>query len=777
MRYRLLILVLSVVCLAVFVGKLLAGREDDQRRTVRVSVQATDTSGGVLHYRWRSTDGKITDVNAATTTWVLPPGPGLHFAYALVSNGLGGYTERRLAINTDAFAGENENESETESRSLISPQAPAQQGDYYRSFVAVDQALQADGTQHDAYAPDVAVYLQDRNSPARYPANSTVTTNLRGEYIIPGMPPGSYTANCSFSGIPFDCTNTGVASLLADASGNAVATTDYAEPLQSLAKGPITGHFGLNNGDPCGTLNEFFGVESTATATLRDGSGTTLATVRVNEFGDYSLPFRPNAASVLLQCENTAPAVVTISALNPNGPTYLSPMNIAGVTSPTVTGMSASLNGTPLNATSLPAALFLPPHTQFPGDSPPTDFPSNVLARADGFLASKGLDTRLGACQYYKAVGAVEGCDAVGNLIGAITFDDWQRAVKIGRHARRGVPTFTASFINKVDLNLARVHQSISYGPNQTAAVVCNHLGVPITTATDFLSPAQSEVDTAVDNAVHNKNLVACVAMDYTVSPGVNNNQPFIRFLIFGPSGQLLPSINLDERREKFVPGTCVVCHGGDHYAGKFPEDGSGFANVGGHFLPYDAGNFEFSSQPGLTKCDQEEAIYHLNQNTLNAGPTVAEKDLIAGWYAKGIGQCTVKWVHVLDESFVPPSWQGISTAATDFYTNVNARSCRTCHVAMIEDYNLDHFANVTPGGSNNRFPSLDDDLRMNLCGGSGQFERDHMMPNSLNTFNRFWLSDVPQANTAGLPNQPALFTGLYTGAVGFCDTSPGSAP
>jgi hypothetical protein len=41
-----------------------------------------------------------------------------------------------------------------------------------------------------------------------------------------------------------------------------------------------------------------------------------------------------------------------------------------------------------------------------------------------------------------------------------------------------------------------------------------------------------------------------------------------------------------------------VVCHGGDHYAGKFPEAGSGFASVGGHFLPYDAGNFEFVVRP-----------------------------------------------------------------------------------------------------------------------------------------------------------------------------------
>ena len=221
----------------------------------------------------------------------------------------------------------------------------------------------------------------------------------------------------------------------------------------------------------------------------------------------------------------------------------------------------------------------------------------------------------------------MKGCDVTGSLIAPITFDDWKRAVKFGPYTKRGVPTFAAAYINKVDLNLARVHQSISYGPNQTGAVVCNHLGPP-----DFFNPPQSEVDTAVDNALHNKNLVACVAMDYTVSPGVNNNQPFIRFLIVGPSGQLLSSVNLDGGREKFVPGTCVVCHGGDHHAGKFPEDGTGAADVGGHFLPYDVGNFEFSSKFGLRQKDQEQAIYYLNQNVLNAGPTQAERELIAGW-------------------------------------------------------------------------------------------------------------------------------------------------
>jgi hypothetical protein len=343
-------------------------------------------------------------------------------------------------------------------------------------------------------------------------------------------------------------------------------------------------------------------------------------------------------------------------------------------------------------------------------------------------------------------VGAVKTCDASGNPTGAISFDDWKRTVKIDAYATGAAPEYSATYINKADLNLTRRHFSISYGSSQTAAYVCNHLGPPFSLVT-----AQTDIDTAVGNAANLKNLVACVAMDYSVTPNVNGNQPFTRFLIFGPSGQLLLSVNLDGRREKFVPGTCVVCHGGDHYAGKFPENGSGFANIGAHFLPYDTGNFEFSSAAGLTESNQELAIYNLNQNVLKAGPTAAEQELIAGWYGSG---------KVLNKNYVPVSWQGQSTVAIDFYQNVQARSCRSCHVAMVEGYNFDHYPNIAPNAITNRFPDAGLDMTYNVCGGSFGLMRDHVMPNSLVTFNRFWLS---YKNTAGLPDQPTIFTQFYS--------------
>ena len=156
-------------------------------------------------------------------------------------------------------------------------------------------------------------------------------------------------------------------------------------------------------------------------------------------------------------------------------------------------------------------------------------------------------------------------------------------------------------------------------------------------------------------------------------------------------------------RREKFVPGTCVVCHGGTHYAGQ----ADGRADVGGKFLPYDTGNFEFSSKAGLTEANQERQIFHLNQNVLRAGPTVAEQELIAGWYAAS---------KTLDKNYLPASWLGQPSVATNFYRKVIARSCRGCHVAQVEGYNWDHLGNFNLFGY--RYTGPGDIVWTATCGG-----------------------------------------------------------
>jgi len=691
---------------------------------VKVSVTVSNAGGGVLSYQWRATDGSIVQANSPTTTWTLPHGPGLHFAYVLVSNGKGGYTERRVAVNTDAIGGAVVIPSPV---TVAAPAEVAASGNFYRGFIVEGEV---NTITHLVLKPDLPVFVVDQGTGKHYPSKGVVYTDLRGSFTIPGVPAISlFSTQCSpDGGATFgDCSSNGPVTLNIPAG---VAVSDYVYGL-SPATATISGHLNLQDGSPCGTLNEFFGVDSTATATLFDAFDIQRApTVRVNEAGDYSLPYNSQASYVLLQCEGAAPLKVAVTGLNATGNTNLGVAKLPGVLSPVVSTMTAMLGTTSVGG-------FLPP---------PTGLPSDIVTRADTFLAEKGLDTRIGACQYYKMIGVVTGCDASGNFTGSISYDQWQRQLKIGKYVS-GTAQYSATYVNKVDLNLTRQQLSVSYSSTDTAAVVCNHLGP----ATD----SQADINTAIANAVAGKNLVACVAMDYMVHTGVNGNQPFVRFMIFGPSGQLLPSVNLDGRREKFVPGTCVVCHGGDHYAGKFPETGLA-ANVGGHFLPYDAGNFEFSTTAGLTEANQEQQIYLLNRNILKAGPTSAEKDLIAGWYGSG---------QVLNKSYVPTSWAGQGTAATNFYKNVYARSCRTCHVAMVEGYNFDHYANITPGGSFYRGEDASTDVGVTVCGGQ-QINRAHTMPNSLVTFNRFWES---AGTSVDQPSQLTQFLGSSVSPTGVC--------
>jgi hypothetical protein len=759
--------------------------EDQTGPTVNLSVNVADTSGGTLQYRWKSTDGSIRNVNSPHTTWTLPAGQGLHFAYVLVSNGLGGYTERRVVVSTDNQPASRHRGEGSDDTALRPPPAPTQVNDFFRGFLSLTST--PDGI--DIYVPDFQVYLQDTTTLARYPATAGAFTNPRGEFLIAGVPTDAkLSLNCSLDGgASFqDCQDPYEQFQMLTTATTSYFPVDseyFSVPPYHVSSTLVTGSLALDGGgapppphqgNMCGMVDEFFGVHTYAAVTMLDVNNVALGNpIRVNEFGDFSFVFNPKAVTALVRCDHSRRSVMLNASSAKYGVISLGPITLMGVTPPTVLSMTATLNGTVVGS-------LLPP---------PTGFPSDVLTRSDGYLAEKGIDTRAGACQYYKAIGGVQDCDSRGNFVGAkLTYDEWQRMEHIGPYAKYGVPQYKANYINKVDLNLTRDHTSISYGPNQTVAVVCNHLGPPAATPAQLMNPAPTEIEAAISNTAEGKNLVACVAMDYQAYPGVNNGQPFTRFFIFGPDGSLLPSINLDGRSEKFVPGTCIACHGGEHYAEKFPENGSGPANVGGHFLPYDEGNFEFSQvQAGLTEPEQREQIYHLNQNVLRAGPTVAEQELIAGWYANDPVTCPASdpQCHVLNTSYLPVSWttpQIIATEAAGYntplpsdiqtlqslYQHVLARSCRTCHVALIESYNFDHFTNAmapsaqTPYGQNAELQDAAYEMKRNACGRAFStnavftaFERFNMMPNSLVTFNRFWLSANSQY---GQVDQTAIF-------------------
>lgn len=690
--------------------------------TVQVQVATTDADGDALHYAWKATDGSVANVNAASTTWTLPDGPGLHFVYVQVSDGKGGTIERRLALNTDVIG----TPIPVSPPVTIAPPLPAAAGEVFWHII---YNIGWDDRRY--YDPDVSVVLQEATSRQSY----ATSTDLKGFFLSPKLPTGTY--NLLFMD-QYGATNssTDITQVVVPqpVSGPYPVSYDGNDPYSSVDQSSgltpdrsfspwqtFMGHVELADGTPCGAQSPFFVTESTATVALLGAGATPLAgPVRVNARGDYWLAADLTGTSQVtlrVSCEG-APVVDEPVAIEmrPAGETnaYLTRNFTLANHAPAISTMTATRGGSPVG-------IFLPP---------PSGLPSDRVAAPDTFLAFKGLDSRTGACQYYRAIGVVQGCNASGTPTGAaLRFDDWKRIHQMAPY--NGTNTeYSAVYINKVDLNLTRYQHGTVVGTDHVAAYVCNHLG-----PTDALGRPvedQASVDAAIDNAVNGKNLVACVAFDYSVTPGVNNNLPFTKYITFGPSGELLLSVNLDGRAEKFMPGVCVACHGGDKYHVRYPDDGTGDADIGAHFLPYDLGNFEFSSKPGLTEVDQQASLHQLNQMVLGTGPTAATSALISGWYAGG-GDAP-------DKAYVPASWQAGTPGDIDFYKRVIASNCRTCHVAMDPQFNFDDYA--TFRAQNWKYEAV--------CDGPS-LQRAHSMPNALVTFNRFWGSvgtadDQPKA-------------------------------
>ena len=694
--------------------------------TVTVAVKAhPGQSGDALHYRWLSTDGSILDQDAPTTIWKMAPGHGLHFVYVLVSNKKGGYAERRAVVNTDHI-GSAPPDLGTANR-YVAPPAPAVTTGAYQSYSDV---------------PDVPFALKSANPTVPYQSR-TVTSDSRGRFAIYGIPQDSWQSLTRIvAGSPQALTYFNMNAPFGGAGGvyypdqQAVSASFDTEGVYNTTPkgGFLYGYSSLADGSPCGMVNEFFGIDVTSTAkAVVDGHSTSVKRASAGEYsGEVNLP-NPNpnpspsdVAQVYLHCEGSVVSLPSIPFYGSGAPFELNFFNTVFKDSipPTISNITVTLSGKVVGSLT-------------PNDSCQTPIDlcfknaSASLPRRDAFFTMLGVDTRLGACRYYEAIG-VGKCDTkTMTLVDAIDFVDWKRATGMAPYTHSGQAEITASFVNRMDLNLARNHHAISYGPDQTAAYVCNGLG-----PTFVASNGDSSVKTAIANAVAGRNRIACVAMDYTRTPGVNGNQPFVRFIIFGPDGRVLPSINLDGRAEKFVPGVCIACHGGSNYAGQFPKDGSGRPDLGAHFLPYDTGNFLFSPVMGYREADQEAAIKALNMIVLRGtGATDGEVNLINGWYAPGLK------ATFLNKNYIPADWDGLESDLQGpihrTYHEILAPMCRTCHSAMAERFNLDDYFSLLDAASrgDSQYP-VDPQLlhEHSVCEPFSQ-----PMPNSLVTFNRFW--------------------------------------
>lgn len=290
-------------------------------------------------------------------------------------------------------------------------------------------------------------------------------------------------------------------------------------------------------------------------------------------------------------------------------------------------------------------------------------------------------------------------------------------------------------------------------------------------------------------DAVNNTQPIAAVAMEYSrvekaTGSGFFNNNRVVKFYVFkknvaspvpGHGGGFgrAPSASLDGFGERPVPQLCMVCHGGrypmnlnaaDKGKPAWNTNDPTTANLGSKFIAFDLSGFELPNyQLRDWKADQQGRFKDLNTKMVwEAGSDTVIKEVIEKMY-NGVGFPASTQI----ENFFVSGWSSAAHPGGDVtqpnqqeeYSTVVARSCRTCHLSQGPSPITWHQATQWQG-SEGFIGSL-------VCD-------NHVMPHSLVTHNRFWLSLNPHqpVRLHDYLNGPAS---PGTGVGNHCD--PSSAP
>jgi hypothetical protein len=326
---------------------------------------------------------------------------------------------------------------------------------------------------------------------------------------------------------------------------------------------------------------------------------------------------------------------------------------------------------------------------------------------ATGFLNYMENDEAL-AKAYYKAIDPK-------NQKTDFQLWRWRNAIELPENAKPAQRQISAAYQNAGDLGFGRVMRSdvtrpCPPGVGASEPLVCGRPG-----RADGVAYYVSNHPT-VEDATTGRNGFAIVAMEYSPQPK-STGPSFTKFFVFGPGGSRVLSADLDGRGQKFVPGLCMVCHGGA--SSTLTPQTLGTGNVGARFLPFDLESFEYSGRVGSRQVDQEEQFKALNLRLRQTNISQATNTLLLGWYG-GVELQSPTFIP----TFVPALWAGNER----LYSSVVKPACRTCHVTR--DAGLDWATLDSFNARSGRIQSL-------VCG-------DRSMPQAKVTWERFWASTNP---------------------------------
>ena len=232
------------------------------------------------------------------------------------------------------------------------------------------------------------------------------------------------------------------------------------------------------------------------------------------------------------------------------------------------------------------------------------------------------------------------------------------------------------------------------------------------------------------------------VAMEYSKYPlpaGLPGPK-FMKFYVFNAQGNLVNRAELDNRGDKYVPGLCIVCHGGT-----VPPDitaATPAGNTESRFLPFDLSSFETSPLaggfPALKPRDQQEDNFRkLNEGlySSSSAPTAAQIALIEAWYDDGVGSVSVPGTKQNDDAdHIPQQWAALP-ADKSFYNDVVRPSCRGCHTSRAS-------SPANPG------PDFGDPTSFVNSSPQGAVCNAGYMPQSFVAWRNLWRSSSPRQPT-----------------------------
>lgn len=268
------------------------------------------------------------------------------------------------------------------------------------------------------------------------------------------------------------------------------------------------------------------------------------------------------------------------------------------------------------------------------------------------FLATESprhVETAETAAAYYRAIDPSNSKD---------TLDKFNEATGLDN------PDANALYINGLDLGFTRNMSCVENKINdQVACTVENYNNI-----------ADGEAG---------ENLIATVAMENTVAPGQDPNNPNAKkcttFYIFDGNGNRLDALDLDGRGPRFLPGLCNTCHGGAPKSlvnGVYPDNGC----TETQFIPWDLDGFLFEDETGqVSRADQEDDFKVLNETILGTNPPAAVVEKIHGWY----GGPNMP-ANNFNGDFTPDGWlastEGVPFIAQRVYEEVVKPYCSACH-------------------------------------------------------------------------------------------------